>query len=91
MSVATATLTEFFLTIFFLFFTTLAFLTRDVYVFSIAGFVSIIFGIDLGLLYLNDTVVNWPLEVLGFALIFFGLWLLVAAIQFRLHSKRGGK
>lgn len=67
-------------------FVVLAFVTREPFVFAIAAFLSVIFGIDLSLTYLGD-VDSWAFGVVGLAMFFFGLWLLVAAYQFSMKKR----
>jgi hypothetical protein len=79
---------EFLIIIIWLVFVAMAFFTRDVYVFAVAAIVSIIFGIDVGILYIKDTVNNWALGIVGFALIFFGLLLMVIGLNQPLKGNR---
>lgn len=75
----------------FVIFTIIAFVTRDAFIFGIAGFVSFLFGVDLGLTYLADTTANWTLAIVGFALVTFGLYLMIASVQYNLQNRPGGR
>lgn len=79
---------EFLIIIIWLVFVAMAFFTRDVYVFAVASIVSIIFGIDVGLFYIKDMVNNWALGIVGFALIFFGLLLMVIGLNQPLQGNK---
>lgn len=81
-------LTEVVLLVVFLFFTLLAFISKEPFVFGLTAFISIIFGADIALLYLNDTS-NWVFAIIGFGLILFGLWMVAAAFEFSME--KGGK
>jgi energy-coupling factor transporter transmembrane protein EcfT len=81
-------LTELVLLIIFFFFVALAFLIRDPFIFGIAAFISIILGLDLGLIYLGNKQM-WIYGIVGFALVLFGFWLIYAALQFSLS--KGGR
>lgn len=72
----------------FLFFTLLAFIVKDVFIFAIAGFASLLLGLDLAILYLAEPE-GWAIAIVGFALILFGFYLLVAALTYSLPT--GGK
>ena len=84
------TIPEMILLILFSFFTTLAFATREPFIFGISGFLSIISGIYFGMQYLDD-VNNWMMGLVGALLFFFGLFMLVLAVQFAVKEKGGTK
>jgi hypothetical protein len=81
--------TEIILTVLFIFFTLLAFLIRDAFIFGIASFVSIIFGIDLVILFTADPTAAWGYGILGFGLFLFGLWMLIAAYEYSIKEGKG--
>ena len=81
--------TEIVLLVIFLFFVTLSYVTLQPFIFGVSAFISIILGIDLALSYLNQNQ-NWIFGIVGFALVLFGFWQVVAAFQFS-TKKAGGK
>jgi hypothetical protein len=85
------TLTEIVLIVFFIVFIVLAFLTignpANPFLFTVAAFVSVILGIDLALIYINNNS-SWIFGILGFALVLLGFFLLIAGIQFNINGKR---
>jgi hypothetical protein len=82
--------TEILLLVIFAFFTLIAFIFKDPFLFGIAAFLSVILGIDLGLVYLGDSA-SWAFGIVGFSLIFFGVWMMIASIEFSLNRRSGSK
>jgi hypothetical protein len=64
----------------FIVFVFFALLFKDVYVYGMASFFSIILGIQLALSFAGDSSA-WAFSLVGFAFILFGLWLMVAAYK----------
>jgi hypothetical protein len=77
------------LAVLFLFFTTIAFIFREAFLFSISAFLSIIFGVFLALGFTGEDPNLWAFQIIGFTFILFGVWLLIASIEFNLN--KGGK
>jgi hypothetical protein len=75
------------LLVLFFFFVLLAFLIKEPFLFAIASFVTIIFGIDILILFIGNTQ-EWAFGIIGFALFFFGLWLLIAAYQYSMEKRQ---
>jgi hypothetical protein len=67
--------------ILFLVFTVLALITRQPFVFGIAGMLSFIFGIDLAVQGTTDPSNSWAYGIIGFCLIFFGFFLLIITLN----------
>ena len=78
-------LTELLILVILVLFLALAFSTNEPFLFAVAGFVSVIFGIDLALIYLED-VSFWAIEIIGFIFIMFGVWLEFACLSFSLKK-----
>jgi len=83
-------LIEILLTVLFMFFTALAFFTKEPFLFGLAAFFSIIFGTYLVITYLSDAS-SWAYTIIGLGLFCFGIFMLVYALVTGTKNKGGRK
>lgn len=67
----------------------LAYLLKDVYVFGMASFFSILLGIQFatGANFTSGAETDWAFSILGLAFILFGVWLMVAGYKYSKEAK----
>lgn len=78
---------EIILILLFAFFTVSAFWAKDALLYGLAGFLSLILGIDLAVVTASDSSA-WAFSIIGFALILFGIALPVIGIDIILTDKK---
>lgn len=69
------------LIVLFFVFLGLAFVTKEAFLFGFSAFFSIILGIDLALAFAADSM-GWAYSIVGFGLILFSFWLVIAAFSY---------
>lgn len=75
------TTTEILLTVIWIVFFLAALVSKEPLIAAISGIVSLIFGLDLGLIFIGDTS-EWVFGVVGFAIFLFGFFMMFIALEF---------